>query len=508
MAFSTKAPKETKVKMTLVLSYISRDFIIQVSDRRFTTPDGTNPEQGNKAIALGWHISFAYTGFRDLFSDIAKTDLKTERWLETTLTFACQKYPYKSDDEDWLWNILSFVATKADLALERLHQKYRNQVPFYGHAFIGVAWDGLENPASQLHPVIVKISNFHDTDGRRLNTTYPEFKITRRYLADDEPCHLDFTGIAMAEQMQKRINSVLKTMHKRNKGALEVTNYLINIIHSVAKKTSSVSTDLMGVYYPKNGVRQQASGNLQPGGDSVATADLLPQGAMVGATFYNPASGGWVFANTLPGGDAVSYFHQPEGETDFRLESPLFVDPSGFSGKMTVNPASLIDLSTMPVDNRPLYESCQATVLSDWQEMYDAHSGSIRRYPMLQDHYKEHEMMDISMGQDWKADEACPYYGVVLCVKLPDADLEKLYLDARYFVITSPKNAPLQIPSAAWIQELQSWLEQRGLPKGELNLFIKMIQVYQRKDILDRLRLMMATRRDILSTQFKEIDGH
>jgi hypothetical protein len=490
--------------MTLILSYISQDHIIQVSDRRFTSADSTSSKQDNKAVAFAGQLSFAYTGLGSLFSDISMTMLNTDGWLVKTLVHACEKYPRQNDNLAWLSSILAVVADKAELALDKYRLRFPGQID--RHAFIGVGWDALENSSSELRPLMVKISNFHDNAGNELATSNSKFNIIWRYLGDDESFYLDFTGISVSEENKKRIRSMLKTMHKRKKDALKIAELLVNVIYTVAEKTPLVSKDLMILHYPKKGVLRQSSGELLPGSHSAPITDLFPIDAISGVGWYRPGTGGWFFANSVPATEAVSFFHLPEDSSELIRYSPIIVDPSGFTTH-TIIEYFPVDTSTAPIDTRPIYDSCQATILSDWRERYDPIFGDLVRYYSFEEHYTQHEYTNISVAPSWNVDEECPYYGVVLCVKVSDTDLEKLHLDTHFFVITSRENDPLQVPDAIWIQQLQSWLEHRDMPEEELKLFLEVIRHNPRKDILDRLRLLMVTRREVFSAQCREFRG-
>lgn len=490
--------------MTLVLSYLNKDHIIQISDRRFSSVYGSKQVQGNKAVAFAGRLSFGYTGFAELYNDITHENLGTDIWLQKTLVHACEKYPLQDNSPVWLSNISNLIATKAELALNRIRLNHPGLPGGYRQAFVGVGWEVVDHLTDELRPVMVKISNFHDESGKELSETSIKFNVIWKYLQENEAFYLDFTGVPISGESQKRIRSRFETLHKRNKGPVEKTELLIRVLYWVAEQGPHVSKDLMGVNLPKNAVMQQRSGKVGLSGG--ASIDDFPPNATSAVGWYGP-TGGWLFANSFPSSDGVAYFHLPEGINEPIWHSPIFVDPSGFAGHVVISPINSTDLTATLPNSQPLYERCQTTVLSDWSEKYDAMFGMYERYPLLQDHYKDYEISDISMAIAWEHDEPCPYYGVALCAKLPDADLEKLQVDTRYFVITSPDYDPFEIPDVVWIERLKSWLEIRHVPENELNLLIKIIRPLQRKDILDRLRLMMATRREVLSAQFRQIHG-
>src|SRR2546423_1303587 len=56
--------------MTMILTCLTKDYVVQASDRRISYLDGKTPseDQSNKALVYGNHFVFAYTGKARLVS--------------------------------------------------------------------------------------------------------------------------------------------------------------------------------------------------------------------------------------------------------------------------------------------------------------------------------------------------------------------------------------------------------------------------------------------------------
>ena len=66
--------------MTLILSCLTRDYVVQVSDRRVVATDGSwREDRANKASFFCGHSSFSYTGYARL------EGLPTDEWLTEQL---------------------------------------------------------------------------------------------------------------------------------------------------------------------------------------------------------------------------------------------------------------------------------------------------------------------------------------------------------------------------------------------------------------------------------------
>lgn len=144
--------------MTLVLSYLCPDYVLQVSDRRLVSlPRGTiASEDAVKAVLFSNHTAFAYTGLaelprskkaRKMYDDPHIPDpLGTNRWLAETFLLG-----------NSVGSALEAVREEATLCVRRI----RVASHLKSHSFIGVGWTS-ERPDDPLEPGLYVVTNTFD----------------------------------------------------------------------------------------------------------------------------------------------------------------------------------------------------------------------------------------------------------------------------------------------------------------------------------------------------------
>ena len=112
---------ELGTAVTLVLGCATRDFIVQVSDRLISMPDGTVVDRNrNKCVILQGMAAFGYTG-----GAIAPNNVQTDIWLARVLT------SYKGSS-------VTLYQWLADCAANELASQY------YPFSFAGIGWFRLQ----------------------------------------------------------------------------------------------------------------------------------------------------------------------------------------------------------------------------------------------------------------------------------------------------------------------------------------------------------------------------
>jgi hypothetical protein len=142
--------------MTLILSCITRDAIVQVSDRCLTDLRSGTPvdQEANKAVFLSNRVAFAYTG-------LARIEGKpADIWLRDILI------PHKSIRHGIQLVVdeatRAFAAMPGSLAAKR-------------QAFVAAGWAQFDHLGSDLHPFGLTISNAIDQNGQWLAGAQPAF---------------------------------------------------------------------------------------------------------------------------------------------------------------------------------------------------------------------------------------------------------------------------------------------------------------------------------------------
>src|SRR5690349_3601688 len=134
--------------MTLILTCLTKDFILQASDRRLTREVNRKVEvaedQSNKALIYGNHFTFAYTGrakLRDASADISAIDWAAHRISERP-------------------NLNDAVYHLRDRITDLINNYYSNS-SVKSLAFVGAGFAEIQgsNNRSRLQPIYIAISN-------------------------------------------------------------------------------------------------------------------------------------------------------------------------------------------------------------------------------------------------------------------------------------------------------------------------------------------------------------
>jgi len=147
--------------MTVVITVITQDHVMQACDRRLVWLDadgGTRPraDNSNKAVLFANRMVFAYTGIADIGPHRQKTDL----WLSEQLAGT------QRESQDGVLDAL------ADATSERLHHGRVQRLPraWRGHEFAAGGWARFirsSEPAS-FRPYLALVTNLRDARGEPL----------------------------------------------------------------------------------------------------------------------------------------------------------------------------------------------------------------------------------------------------------------------------------------------------------------------------------------------------
>jgi hypothetical protein len=223
--------------MTLILNFLSEEFVVQASDRRLTMTDGTiADEHATKAIFFCGHFTLGYTG-------LAEVEGKNmAQWIVEELL------PCHSVDD--AMHRLAERATQAFAAM-RLPSAWKRT------AIEAVGWSvlrGTPRPdiTGELQATAFTISNFVQPDGTHLATAKPYFEPLLEVLRPGVPGSFHSVGQPLEPQEKADTMEALSLLLEQNAGREEFINTLVARIRSVAQRNSAVGTRVLVSLVPRS----------------------------------------------------------------------------------------------------------------------------------------------------------------------------------------------------------------------------------------------------------------
>ncbi|MEV6525017.1 hypothetical protein AB0M43_23975 [Longispora sp. NPDC051575] len=181
--------------MTLILSAMTQQCIVMVSDRRLT--DSVTKKivehNENKVVLLADRLMLGYTGFAKL--DKTPTDI----WVAEQVT--------GSHPSQWL----TILQERAAVAVRRVRRNYRVPPSKSRHAFLVAGWLPDESGVDRPHSFL--ISNFHDANGNDRSQPTNEFTMSTETLRPNDYSNLSWVG-GLAKGGQERLVRALRVISK------------------------------------------------------------------------------------------------------------------------------------------------------------------------------------------------------------------------------------------------------------------------------------------------------
>lgn len=194
------------------------------------------PDQ-NKTVMLCNRMAFSYTGMAVLQTK------QTSVWLWEVIQELKDRCSTKA--------VIDHIAKRADIAVARTNRSHYPNDSDLRHAFVGVGWVQLPG-ASNLSPMLVRITNYHDPTGREMAIPRSEFHIQRIMIPDRE-YRLMETGTNQTPREREQLNARIKK-HAKSKNGLPATlvmHLLSNAIWKVHRRAKNkVSDNLLVVCIP------------------------------------------------------------------------------------------------------------------------------------------------------------------------------------------------------------------------------------------------------------------
>ena len=227
--------------MTMILTCLTNDFIVQASDRRLTSRRGKKivpkEDNRNKALIYKNHYVFAYTGLADLGVNNTPID-----WAAKVLSEAANLdvgLPLLKDRASGLMN--SHYISRFPVRQRRL-------------AFIGAGFAHHEEDGKLVRrPVYLIISNFMGSNGDWLEQPDQKFSIFSIPLTQESNFKLFLAGQLLEKDAEKEIKTLIRCFQKRQ-GRIRpetVGRFLTRAIQKTAAINKGVGKNIICTFVPR-----------------------------------------------------------------------------------------------------------------------------------------------------------------------------------------------------------------------------------------------------------------
>lgn len=228
--------------MTLILSCATREYVVQVADRRLTWPDGRQKDNATKVVFYNGRIAFGYTG-RAYVGSREKLEETTAWWLTDVLTASSQR-PLK--------DTLEYLQEQATEKFRRLRCPTDNKCL----TVVGIGWGTLHSEPS-LIPLLCMVTNCQNAQGEVFSPR-DTFQIFCRFLRNDDPHQFLFwpAGRSLPEADHRRLRQEIERRARRPRpvSPLTLTHLLALGVRRVAAHDKAVGHSLLAVSIPRQAV--------------------------------------------------------------------------------------------------------------------------------------------------------------------------------------------------------------------------------------------------------------
>lgn len=277
--------------MTLILSLVTQDYALMVSDRQVTFTTG--PRAGEPAHEDTCKLVFfcgmwgiAYTGWAEL------QGVSTDKWIADRLS--------ENNCHD--------IYSAADILKEAAPIAMRLTPAPMELTFTVAGWTRAQDQS--LRPHFLLITNIRDQDGKRRARPGDSFSILERVLAANDPFDVHSVGYALPSQRQKELILQIKKMVSRNISPRTMLQELTQEIQNSG--ASTVGNRVLACCIPRNAVLEVlrtgrvAALAMQPTLDQTAFCYFDPQYSEL--LQYGPTTvcGGWGVTDVITTNDPIT----------------------------------------------------------------------------------------------------------------------------------------------------------------------------------------------------------
>jgi hypothetical protein len=419
--------------MTLILSQITRDYVIQVSDRRLTRPDGSVfDDDSNKAVLYNHHFAFAYTGLAQM-----STGEPTDRWLLNTLV----KQSNRPFNEALHGVCKAATATIGSNPLPKSHKRL---------AIVGVGWVSTDRKSGLL-PCYVSISNFQNRNGEWSSEVSDEFTVLCTSL-DRGSLHRTFVaGQPIDPGIKNQLDRIAHECTSRHIGPGELARLLMASVQSVAHNNPLVGSNIMITSIPRAAVEHIVA---------------------------NPGPVLELFAP--PSRKKITFLHVPSNASEPVRYGPKSVAAGTAMGEFEVRPLPPGYKFEPPAPKHVF----ALTRLVERESVF----GLERSAELIGAGFRGLGVGMETSIDDWKKGAPCPHYGAVVYIRGPSDEIDKVGQDKRFFLL-SRNETDLQVkPDNDWLEMLQQWSASRGVSADLVQRVTQEIQGMTKAQVIEYIR--------------------
>ncbi|MBM3167011.1 MAG: hypothetical protein FJZ94_06165 [Chloroflexi bacterium] len=232
--------------MTIILTCLTWQYIVQVSDRRLTKNGKLYEDNANKAIDFCGQMAFAYSGLAEL------EGMRTDLWLANVLS---------SPSARALPEALTAIRDRASECFRHLPYPYSPQQKI--QSFVGVGWASLAEEASSqpistqqkdFQPILIEITNYRNEQGDLLSHARDEFTIHSSTIKESHSVALFVAGQSLYKSEGDKLKRKLTQAIDKQAGPWSMIRLMAQTIHEVSRRNSAVGKNLMAVSIPKSAI--------------------------------------------------------------------------------------------------------------------------------------------------------------------------------------------------------------------------------------------------------------
>ena len=242
------------VHVTMILTCLTKDYVVQASDRRLSIVSNGNvqavTDHSNKAIVYNRHFVFAYTGTSqfgiDHTSDWVAQRLSEEKSLEDAVFHL----------RDRANGVMKYFYPTSSRAKEKM-------VGFVGAGFAEMK----ERGSWSLKPMRIMIANF--VEERNGNWSWSkEFGLTHEELQPGQSHKLFVSGRPLKSKRHILLNKILRwcLRSKSARGPETIGRLLAREILKAAAEDEAIGTNIMCTFVPRDFIKEGSIMNIHIGG--------------------------------------------------------------------------------------------------------------------------------------------------------------------------------------------------------------------------------------------------